>query len=278
MLVDLHIHSFYSDGTMSPQEIVREAKGKNLKIIAITDHNTVESYTIFKEECEKNDIIGLSGVELDCSYNDKVLHILAYKFNFEKDLIEIVNKAKKELLETSIRLIDKMSQDYDNISSEEYESYEYDRKKGGWKGIHYLFDKGITSALFEGMKYYKEYNCGHEQFDFPTVEEACAAIKKAGGYAVLAHPCNWFSDLNKDELGKVLTSLKNKGVDGIECYYPANSKMMTETCVEFCKENNMLITAGSDGHGQFAAVSKGIEYYIGATNTDSKLLNLEGLI
>lgn len=278
MLVDLHIHTFYSDGTMSPREIVEEAKQKNLGIIAITDHNTIESYDIFKKECEKNDIIGISGVELDCTYGNKVLHILAYSFRKDKDLIEIIDRAKKELLETSIRLVDRMSKDYKNISNEDYEAYEYDRKKGGWKGIHYLLDRGLTSGLFEGVKYYKEYNCQHEQFDFPSVEETCAAIKKAGGYAVLAHPCNWFSDLNKEKLREVLKDLKNKGVNGVECYYPANSKEMTETCVEFCKENDMLITAGSDGHGEFAAVSKGIEYYIGATNTDIKLLNLKDII
>lgn len=278
MLVDLHIHTFYSDGTMSPQEVVREAKRKNLKIIAITDHNTIESNGVFKEECEKNDIVGINGIELDCSYGNKVLHVLAYNFQHDEQLLKIIDKAKKELLETSIRLIDKMSKDYDNISNEDYEAYEYDRKKGGWKGIHYLLDRGITSGLFEGMKYYKEYNCGHEQFDFPKIEEACTAIKKAGGYAVLAHPCNWFSNLSKDELRGVLRDLRDKGIDGVECYYPANSIEMTETCVEFCKENDMLITAGSDGHGEFAAVSKGVEYYIGATNTKLELLNLKDLV
>lgn len=278
MLVDLHIHTFYSDGTMSPQEVVREAKKKNLGIIAITDHNTLESYDDFRKECEKNNIIGIRGVELDCSYKDKVLHILAYNFQDNKELFKIIDKAKKELLETSIRLIDKMSNDYNIISNEDYQSYEYDRKKGGWKGIHYLLDRGVTSGLFQGVKYYNEYNCGHEQFDFPLVQEACAAIKKAGGYAVLAHPCNWFSNLSKEELRCVLEDLKNKGIDGIECYYPANSKEMIEICVEFCRENDMLITAGSDGHGDFAAVSKGVEYYIGATNIDSEFLNLKGLI
>lgn len=278
MLVDLHIHTFYSDGTMSPQDIVREARKKNLKIISITDHNTVESYDEFKKECEKNDIIGIPGVELDCYYKDKVVHILGYGFQRDENLLEVIDRAKRELLETSIRLIERMSSDYSNISNEDYEAYDYRREKGGWKGIHYLLDRGITSGLFEGFKYYKEYNCGHEQFDFPKIEEACAAIKKAGGYAVLAHPCNWFSELSKDELRNVLMDLRGKGIDGVECYYPANSKEMTEICVEFCRENDMLITAGSDGHGEFGAVSKGVEYYIGATNTDIKLLNLKDLV
>ena len=64
----------------------------------------------------------------------------------------------------------------------------------------------------------------------------------------------------------------------MECYYPANSELMTETCLEFCKKNDLIITAGSDGHGDFGAVSKGIEYYIGAINKDSSLLNIDKLL
>ena len=171
-----------------------------------------------------------------------------------------------------------MENDYENISSEDYEAYDYDKRKGGWKGIHYLFDRGITSELFEGVKYYGKYKCGHEYFDYPTVEEVVKAVHEANGYVVLAHPCNYYSNKNKEEILEKLEILKSLGIDGVECYYPANSEMMTETCIEFCKNNNMIITVGSDSHGDFGAVSKGIEYYIGAVKKDSSELNLKDMI
>lgn len=278
MLADLHMHSYYSDGTMSPREIVEDAKKRNVQLIAITDHNVLDSYTELKEAAEEFGIKVIRGVEIDARFEDIVVHILAYNFQDNEKLFNLVHKAKKELLETSIELIKRMENDYENISSEDYEAYDYDRRKGGWKGIHYLFDRGITSELFEGVKYYGQYKCGHEYFDYPTVEEVIEAVHEANGYVVLAHPCNYYKNNTKEEVLEKLEKFKSIGIDGVECYYPANSEMMTETCIEFCKNNNMIITVGSDSHGDFGAVSKGIEYYIGAVKKDSSELNLKDMI
>lgn len=278
MLTDLHMHSYYSDGTMSPREIVEDAKKRNVQLIAITDHNVLDSYTELKEAAEEFGIKVIRGVEIDARFEDIVVHILAYNFEDNENLFNLVHKAKNELLETSIELIKRMENDYENISSEDYEAYDYDKRKGGWKGIHYLFDRGITSELFEGVKYYGKYKCGHEYFDYPTVEEVVKAVHEANGYVVLAHPCNYYKNNTKEELLEKLEKFKSIGIDGVECYYPANSEMMTETCVEFCKNNDMIITVGSDSHGEFGAVSKGIEYYIGAVKKDSSELNLKDMI
>ena len=278
MLTDLHMHSYYSDGTMSPREIVEDAKKRNVQLIAITDHNVLDSYTELKEAAEEFGIKVIRGVEIDARFEDIVVHILAYNFEDNENLFNLVHKSKNELLETSIELIKRMENDYENISSEDYEAYDYDKRKGGWKGIHYLFDRGITSELFEGVKYYGKYKCGHEYFDYPTVEEVVKAVHEANGYVVLAHPCNYYKNNTKEEVLEKLEKFKSIGIDGVECYYPANSEMMTETCVEFCKNNDMIITVGSDSHGEFGAVSKGIEYYIGAVKKDSSELNLKDMI
>ena len=278
MLTDLHMHSYYSDVTMSPREIVEDAKKRNVQLIAITDHNVLDSYTELKEAAEEFGIKVIRGVEIDARFEDIVVHILAYNFEDNENLFNLVHKAKNELLETSIELIKRMENDYENISSEDYEAYDYDKRKGGWKGIHYLFDRGITSELFEGVKYYGKYKCGHEYFDYPTVEEVVKAVHEANGYVVLAHPCNYYKNNTKEEVLEKLEKFKSIGIDGVECYYPANSEVMTETCVEFCKNNDMIITVGSDSHGEFGAVSKGIEYYIGAVKKDSSELNLKDMI
>lgn len=278
MLVDLHIHTYYSDGTMSPKEVVADAKRKNLGIISITDHDVLDSYEEFKAEAEKAGIIPIRGVEIDAIFEGHLVHLLAYKFNDNEKFFELINNAKEKLLETSIELIRRMENDYDNISLEDYNSYEYDRKKGGWKGIHYLLERNITEGLFDGVKYYGKYECGHEKFEFPSVKEVCDITHEAGGYVVLAHPCNYYKDKTRDEILEKFKILRGLGIDGIECYYPANSDLMTETSLEFCNKNNMIITAGSDGHGDFGAVSKGVEYYIGAINKDSSVLNINKLL
>lgn len=278
MLVDLHIHTYYSDGTMSPKEVVEDAKRKNLGIIAITDHDVLDSYEELKVEAEKAGIITIRGVEIDSIFEGHLVHLLAYKFEDNEKLFKLINHAKEQLLETSIELIRRMENDYEGISLEDYNSYEYERRKGGWKGIHYLHDRKITEGLFDGVKFYGKYDCGHEKFAFPSVGEVCNTVHDANGYVVLAHPCNYYSNKNKEEILEKLEILKNLGIDGVECYYPANSDLMTNTCLEFCKDNNLIITAGSDGHGDFGAVSKGIEYYIGAINKDSEILNINKLL
>lgn len=278
MLVDLHTHSYYSDGTMSPKEIVDEAIRKNVEVLAITDHDELESYEELKEEANKAGLKIIRGVEIDSKFEDRVVHVLAYKFNDNEEFINLVDRAKAALIETSVELIRRMEKDYEDISSEEFAVYQHDKRKGGWDGIHYLHDKKISEGLFDGMKFYGKYDCGHEKFDFPTVEEVCNAVHKAGGYAVLAHPCNYYKEYSRDEIKAELNKFKAMGIDGVECYYPANNEVMTEACVEFCEENNMIITCGSDGHGDFAAVSKGIEYYIGAMKVDSSKLNIERLL
>ena len=128
------------------------------------------------------------------------------------------------------------------------------------------------------MKLYGKYECGHEKFDFPTVKEVCDITHNAGGYVVLAHPCNYYKDKTREEILEKLEILKSDGIDGVECYYPANSDLMTETCLEFCRKNDLIITAGSDSHGDFGAVSKGIEYYLGAVKADDTKLNLEKIL
>ena len=278
MLVDLHIHTYYSDGTMSPKEVVEDAKRKNLGIIAITDHDVLDSYEELKVEAEKAGIIAIRGVEIDSIFEGHLVHLLAYKFEDNEKLFKLINHAKEQLLETSIELIRRMENDYEGISLEDYNSYEYERRKGGWKGIHYLHDRKITEGLFDGVEFYGKYDCGHEKFAFPSVEEVCNTVHDANGYVVLAHPCNYYSNKNKEEILEKLEILKSLGIDGVECYYPANSDLMTNTCLEFCKDNNLIITAGSDGHGDFGAVSKGIEYYIGAINKDSEILNINKLL
>lgn len=278
MLVDLHIHTYYSDGTMSPKEVVEDAKRKNLGIIAITDHDVLDSYEELKVEAEKAGIIAIRGVEIDSIFEGHLVHLLAYKFEDNEKLFKLINHAKEQLLETSIELIRRMENDYEGISLKDYNSYEYERRKGGWKGIHYLHDRKITEGLFDGVKFYGKYDCGHEKFAFPSVGEVCNTVHDANGYVVLAHPCNYYSNKNKEEILEKLEILKSLGIDGVECYYPANSDLMTNTCLEFCKDNNLIITAGSDGHGDFGTVSKGIEYYIGAINKDSEILNINKLL
>ena len=108
--------------------------------------------------------------------------------------------------------------------------------------------------------------------------EACKAIRDAGGRAVLAHPCNWFASLSPQELLRQLDAMRELGIQGIECFYPANPPEMTRLCQGYCREHGMLITQGSDWHGAFCAQRHGIYYRMGEVRAPLEELALGDLL
>lgn len=278
MKVDMHMHTYFSDGTMSPEEIVQKAKTREVGILAITDHNKLESWEELQKAAAKEGIIPIRGVEINAAYKDKVLHLLAYGFEDHTKLFELIDLADREMQRMSDDLILNLSKIDERVSLEDFNAYEYDRRKGGWKGLHYLLERGLTTKLFEGFRFYREYGCDFPEYHFPAVEELCKNIKEAGGYSVLAHPMSYFKELNEEELIAVLEDLRSKGLTGIECYYPTHSESMTQTCVDFCKKYNMLITTGSDEHGEFGKEAKTLDQTIGCMNIHRDMINIEPLL
>lgn len=278
MKVDMHMHTYFSDGTMSPEEIVQKAKMREVGILAITDHNKLESWEELQKAAAKEGIVPIRGVEINAAYKDKVLHLLAYGFEDHTKLFELIDLADREMQRMSDDLIVNLSKIDERVSLEDFNAYEYDRRKGGWKGLHYLLERGLTTKLFEGFRFYREYGCDFPEYHFPAIEELCKNIKEAGGYSVLAHPMSYFKELNEEELIAVLEDLRSKGLTGIECYYPTHSESMTQTCVDFCKKYNMLITTGSDEHGEFGKEAKTLDQTIGCMNIHRDMINIEPLL
>lgn len=276
MFVDLHVHTYFSDGSLSPEEVVSIAKERNLSAISVCDHNTLEAYARLHDACKNTPIKLVQGVELDVYWEKYRLHLLGYNFNpGDIKLDRLIRNSRYELDQISVEMIRKMQDDYSNISLDEYAGYDYKRGLGGWKGINYLKDKGLIDNLEDGMRFHMEY--GGYTPKFPTLAEACAAIKNAGGVPVIAHPGNWWLDI-PDNFTEILAELKNNGAEGIECYYPPQVGRFRDICVDFCRKNDMRITCGGDCHGVFSRIYEGILYDIGVVKVDSGELDLRGIL
>lgn len=250
--IDLHIHSYYSDGTYSGQEIIDEAYKKGVKVLSITDHNNFE---ILKEINTLNTqgIEILAGVECDVLDYDINFHILGYGFDVDnKKFSHVVQQNLKLLEEVNLKLIDKLMQDYDFITRDDYESFHYDRKLGGWTALHYFMSKGITNSLVEGMDIYRKYNHSYTCVKFPTINEICDSIHEAKGKAILAHPAKVIKTRNLSDFVNMVEKLMlETKLDGIECYYPSHSKEVTDICLQLCNQYGLIVTCGSDCHGTF---------------------------
>ncbi|WP_105616433.1 PHP domain-containing protein [Vallitalea okinawensis] len=251
-IVDLHIHSFYSDGTMSPQEIVTKALTKGVGLLAIADHNTLEGNIELSNLSEKYKLDFISAVELDSIDNGVDVHILGYGIEVtNQEFCDFVDSNKRLLEEVNIRLIEKMENDFKEISVSEYITFQYDRKLGGWKALHYFMHKNLTVNLMDGIKFYSKYGNSYSSVNFPDIKTVCESIHRAGGKAILAHPGLTIKSDNIPDFKKEVLRMVNMGLDGIECYYPLHSNEVISACVNICRDKDLIITTGSDYHGSF---------------------------
>lgn len=280
MLVDLHFHTCFSDGTMTPEEAVQKAAALSFGVLAAADHNTDESWPRFSAACRELGIRPIRGMEIDCSYDGRDLHLLAYGFSPTPVLAGLAAKSRGLLLQMSDDLIQRLAPRYPDrgLTVEECRGWPFDPAAGGWQCLQYLLAKGVTATLAEGMALYPRFGCDYSRYPFPPIGDVIEAVHGAGGRAVLAHPCNWFDAGEPEALAAHLNALTGMGLDGIECYYPANSPEMTAFCCQYCRERGMLITAGSDDHGAFGKNHHGLTYYMGAVRVELSQLVLKELL
>ena len=273
MFADLHIHSWYSDGTLNPEEIVKKAKTQNINLISICDHNLIDAYAELEKLCADNDIKFITGVEINALMDDTDYHILAYGFDMQdKDLTELLKYNRNVFIDMGNKLIEKISADYPSVSLKEYLKYERNRRNGGWESIDYLISKRIIENHSDFHDFRKKYGASPDK-DFLSPVEVIKIIHNARGYAILAH-LGLYNEDNIKDCENTATQFSNMGIDGFECYYPLHTDEITSFIVNFCRERDLMITAGSDEHGGF----NGEEFYIGAVKIKIEQLNLKNLI
>ncbi|MCD6596282.1 MAG: hypothetical protein J7L04_01260, partial [Bacteroidales bacterium] len=196
----------------------------------------------------------IPGVEISSKIGNIAYHILAYGFNPDDERIsEYVDPLLLMMRDNGRKIIRKMVLDYPNLSLSEYDDFEYDCTLGGWKFVHYLHSKGITDNVIDGLSFRRIYDCPLSQCDYPSPQEVINEVHSWGAYTVLAHPRGYFHhrDPNTETIISLFNKMKSFGIDGIECYYPKTTDLMTKTALEWCHKNNMIITVGCDSHGNF---------------------------
>ena len=275
MFADLHIHSWYSDGTFTPEEIVTKAKSQNITLISVCDHNLTDAYSELPGLCGENNIKFINGVEINAYMENMDYHILAYGFDMKNNALnDLLQYNRGVYADIANKLIANISKDYSDVSLKEFSKYERNRKNGGWESIDYLKSKGLlANGITDYFDFIKKYGSPPEK-SFLSPVEVIKIIKNAGGYAVLAH-LGEYTERNITNCEKTAVQFLNMGIDGFECYYPYHTAELTEFLVKFCREHDLIITAGGDEHGDFAA---GDKCFIGTVKIKIEQLNLKNLI
>ena len=260
---DLHLHSNYSDGSASVEELVNTVVKSGIKIFALTDHDTVAGVNE-TEHFITNDVRFIKGVELTCKIDDIRCHILGYNIDPEtkelKELIELGKKLRRQKLETRVKYLKEVW----NIELTKDElGWLYSRQsvvKTHFANI--LVNRGLSDNNVDAMKKYLDgCKTGNTKFDGKM---AINVIKASSGIPVWAHPLGGEGErhLTEQEFLPQLKTMLECGIKGLECFYSRYSLAEISFLKKCAEKNNLIITGGSDWHGTNKTVP------IGRLNTE----------
>ena len=247
---DLHTHSYYSDGTLSPAELIKTACNAGLSAVALCDHNTVAGLPEFMAAGETSPVEAVPGIEFSTDYADTELHIimLFVKARDYESITQLVAAARKRKEESTVKLVQALRAGGFDIS---YEKLQAQAPDGYINRAHVAAEMtkmGYTSTIQEA---FKKYLAPGKGFFVPPKRldafETIGVIKEMGGTAVLAHP---FLNLTGEELTQFLPRAKACGLDAMETLYSKFTPETTQEAKELAQRFGLLESGGSDFHGE----------------------------
>lgn len=264
-MIDMHIHSCYSDGQYKPAEIVEKLKEKNVKIFSLTDHDTYLGIGEAAKAAKKNVILFIPGIELSTEHRGINLHILGYNCDFKSEAFKKVHDKQNDLrTRQKYKTIKYLNDLGFELTLEEVEKFSNGENIGRPHFALAMIDKGYISTVEEA---FDKYLAGSEykKIQLPKIssEFAIKSVKKSGGIPVLAHPVQVKTSLQHFE--PMLLELKSYGLMGMECQYSKNSPEQTRYFLDVAKKFNLIHTGGSDFHGE--KVKPEIELATGINNS-----------
>lgn len=243
--IDLHLHTIASDGSFSSEELVKEAKDKGLTAIAITDHDTVDGVEDALKAGKKLGVEVVAGIEFTTYYQGKRIDILGYYVDYNnRELNKIIDNLQNDRELRAKKILDKL----DDLGVE----LDFAKLKeiSGEKGVgrphiaRLMVEEGYVKEMQEAFDDYLEDDGPAYVPKYQLKpHDAIDLIEGAGGVAILAHP----GVIDDREI--VLQLLEKDNFQGIEAYYSTHNEEETEAYLKLAKENNLLVTGGSDCHG-----------------------------
>lgn len=264
-MIDMHMHTIYSDGDKTVEDILKMCEERKLEYISITDHNTCKQYE--DDALNKNIFTGkiIKGVEMNATFKNRKIEILGYKIKNTKIIEEwsqkffseeMLRKQQEESKRKLLNICDKKGLIYDedkiekDISVTDYITIyiykELIRHKENY-AILGEFTESLNVFIRKGlMNPNSEYYTGSDNVPNPMYKDVIDVVHKAGGLAFLAHPFEYRFD---DTIGFIDELRKEKELDGIECFHPSADEDRIGILIEYANKHNLYISGGSDYHG-----------------------------
>ena len=249
-LVDLHLHSTFSDGVMTPTELVAEAAKIGLRAIALADHDNVDGIPEAIAAGRKSGVEVISAVELSVVWQDyQDLHLLGYGFDHEdQTLKEALAEFRDFRAGRSQRIVEKINQQLQKEGRQPLDSAEIRRRAGGTIGRphigHALLAAGHVQSMDAAFERYL-VPCNEPKRFFP-IDDAIRLVHAAGGCTVLAHPI--FIGIDDKKLIELLHQLIAIGLDGLEAYNSGTGNDDIDRYITLARRMGLIVTGGSDFH------------------------------
>jgi 3',5'-nucleoside bisphosphate phosphatase len=244
MIADLHLHTKFSDGTFSPEEVVELARQRGLAALALTDHDTVEGCARAAAACERAGIEFISGTELTAEHEGQEIHILGYFIDTHNPAL-LAGMAKFQAVrQERIRsIVGRLNQMRVPLRPEAVFNLANCRAPGRPHVARALVQAGHCSSLDEAFERFLKRNRPAWVPKFKmSATDAIALLHRAGGAAVMAHPGLTRTD-------RAIPGMVEAGLDGLECFHTKHSTTTTEHYLELADRYHLLVTGGSDCHG-----------------------------
>lgn len=251
--IDLHTHSYCSDGTFSPEGLVILAKKQGLSAIALTDHDTIDGLELFLEAGEKHGMETICGIEFAALYEGfhrPEIHIVGLGFDrHDPMLLEKLEEIRQSRDDRNERMAKQLTA----IGSACFSGRSCPKR---WRRNHHpcplcqcAVGKETHQDRKEAFSKYLSPGCpGYVERQFLTPKGCIEAIKNAGGAAVLAHPTLY--DLDMTQVETLCKELISFGLDGIECRYSTYTPAQTKAVEKIARTLGLLPSGGSDFHGE----------------------------
>ena len=248
-LIDLHIHSNASDGSLTPSEVADEAIKAGLKAIALTDHDTVDGIPEILEYTKDKDIEVIPGIELSCYYQKREIHILGFYIDYQnEELKKELDFFKKQRENRNIKMVELMQKDGLDITMEKLLHGNPDSVITRAHFARVMVEEGICKDKDTAFRKYIGVGC---KYYLPkpqvTCEHAMDILSRYAKCSFLAHPLLYhFGYAQIDEL---LDYLKTLGLKGIEAYHSSKNAYESDKLRSMALHHDLILTGGTDFHG-----------------------------
>jgi len=241
---DLHLHTYFSDGTFSPEEVIIEAKKAKIDAIAICDHDCTDALEEASYHALRNGIELVPGVEVSCEQDGIEIHMLGYFIDKDsKPMKSLLKELKENRVSRIHKMVEKLKKHKIDIEPEEVFSLSPRGSTGRLHIATVLYNKKVVTSMKEAFNKYlgDDAPCCVNRFDI-SPEKAIGTILKSGGVPVLAHP----RVMGRDSL---IVDFMKAGLRGLEVFHSDHDKNSAGHYFELAQKYGLLMTGGSDCHG-----------------------------